>query len=114
VVVKGSIFWDIAPCNPLKVNRRFGGICRLSLHGRRIRKARNQRLLHAGILLRLLFSPEDGGDMLPPNVGFLSLEYMHCILSDRIIHNHLCENLKSYVVNFHSGNFNHPICFLRC
>jgi hypothetical protein len=26
--MKGSIFWDIRPCSPLKVNRRFGGTCR--------------------------------------------------------------------------------------
>jgi hypothetical protein len=25
VVMKISIFWDITPCSPLKVNRRFGG-----------------------------------------------------------------------------------------
>jgi hypothetical protein len=43
VVMKGYISWDIAPCNPLKVNRRFGGTCRLHLQGRRINQARNQR-----------------------------------------------------------------------
>jgi hypothetical protein len=31
VDVKRSIFWDIQPCSPLEVNRRFGGTCRLSL-----------------------------------------------------------------------------------
>jgi hypothetical protein len=25
VVMRSSIFWDITPCGPLKVNRRFGG-----------------------------------------------------------------------------------------
>jgi hypothetical protein len=29
-------------CSPLKVNRRFGGTCRLHLQGRRISRARNQ------------------------------------------------------------------------
>jgi hypothetical protein len=28
VVIKSSIFWDITPRSPLKVNRRFGGTCR--------------------------------------------------------------------------------------
>jgi hypothetical protein len=28
--MKSSIFWDITPCSPLKFNRRFGGICRLT------------------------------------------------------------------------------------
>jgi hypothetical protein len=26
VVLKSAVFWDIEPCSPLKVNRRFGGI----------------------------------------------------------------------------------------
>jgi hypothetical protein len=31
VVMKSSVFWDITP---LKVNRRFGGTCRLHFQGR--------------------------------------------------------------------------------
>jgi hypothetical protein len=27
VVMKSTIFWDITPCSPLKVNRRFGELC---------------------------------------------------------------------------------------
>jgi hypothetical protein len=42
VVMKSSVFWDITPCGPLKVNRHFGGTFRLHLHGRRISQARNQ------------------------------------------------------------------------
>jgi hypothetical protein len=34
VVMNSSIFWYITPSNPLKVNGRFGGTCRLNLHGR--------------------------------------------------------------------------------
>jgi hypothetical protein len=33
---KISVFWDITPYNPVKVNRRFGGIRRLRLQDRRI------------------------------------------------------------------------------
>jgi hypothetical protein len=33
VVTKATIFWDITPCSPLKVNRRFGGTYRLHLQG---------------------------------------------------------------------------------
>jgi hypothetical protein len=40
--LKSSIFWDITPCSPLKVNQRFGGTCRLQLQGQRISRARNQ------------------------------------------------------------------------
>jgi hypothetical protein len=40
--MKSSVFWDIGPCSPLKVNRRFGGTYRLHLQGR-ISQARYQR-----------------------------------------------------------------------
>jgi hypothetical protein len=29
VVIKRSVFWDITPCRPLNVNRRFSGTCPL-------------------------------------------------------------------------------------
>jgi hypothetical protein len=65
--MKSSISMDIMPCNSLKVNLRFGGICLLHLQGRRERKARNQHevdLLATWVMLvfaRLVLSPE-GGD----------------------------------------------------
>jgi hypothetical protein len=34
VVIKIIIFWDITPCIPLNVDRRFGGTYRLHLQGR--------------------------------------------------------------------------------
>jgi hypothetical protein len=33
-LLKSTIFWDITPCSPLSVNRRFGGTYRLHLQGR--------------------------------------------------------------------------------
>jgi hypothetical protein len=33
VVVKSSIFWDVTPCGPFKVNRRFGGAYPLTFNG---------------------------------------------------------------------------------
>jgi hypothetical protein len=42
VVMKSIIFWDITSCNPLKVNRRFGGTYRLHMLGR-ISRGRYQR-----------------------------------------------------------------------
>jgi hypothetical protein len=36
------VFGNITSCSPLKVNRRFGGTCRLHLQDRRIIRARNQ------------------------------------------------------------------------
>jgi hypothetical protein len=41
VIMKSTIFWDIPPCSPLKVNRRFGGAYHLHHQGRRISRARN-------------------------------------------------------------------------
>jgi hypothetical protein len=43
VVLKSTIFWDITPCRPLKVNRCFGGTYRVHRQGRRISRSRNQR-----------------------------------------------------------------------
>jgi hypothetical protein len=59
VVMKSAVFWDITPCSPLKVNRRFGGTYRLHLHGRRISRVRNQResRWHAELLARLIIRP---------------------------------------------------------
>jgi hypothetical protein len=40
--MKSAFFWDITPCSPLKVNRRFGRAFYLNLHGQRMSQARNQ------------------------------------------------------------------------
>jgi hypothetical protein len=40
---KSTIFWDITPCSPLKVSRRYGGTYRLHHRGRRISGAGNSR-----------------------------------------------------------------------
>jgi hypothetical protein len=41
-MLKSTVFWDITPCSPFNVNRRFGGTYRLQLQGRRIGRARYQ------------------------------------------------------------------------
>jgi hypothetical protein len=33
VIMKSSVFWDMMPCSPLKVNRHFGGTYHLYLKG---------------------------------------------------------------------------------
>jgi hypothetical protein len=58
VIMKSSIFWNIAPCSPLKVNRHFGGTCRPACY-----------LLHVGFLFGLFFDSEDRADMFLQNVG---------------------------------------------
>jgi hypothetical protein len=85
VVMKSSSFWDITPCSPLKVNRRFGGTCCLHLQGRRIKarkryeavsKYRTAEIAISFWFLGLFFDPEDGGDMYLRNVGPLSADYI--------------------------------------
>jgi hypothetical protein len=55
--MKSTIFWDITPCSPLSVNRRFGGTYRLHLQVRKISqqeisvKAGGKQSIQAGFLL---------------------------------------------------------------
>jgi dolichol kinase len=83
VVMKSAIFWDITPCSPLKVNRRFGGTCLLHLQGRRISRARNEResralfatCFHIGFLLAYYLDPNVVVYMYFLTVGWLSTDY---------------------------------------
>jgi hypothetical protein len=96
LILKSSIFWDIMPCSPVKVNHV------------------------AEEHVTFIFNPEDGGDMflrnvcLPPTftlVSFLAysstLEMeMACSSKASVdfqwtLHNLHCENLKSYIIYFH-------------
>jgi hypothetical protein len=72
VVIKSTVFWDITPCSPLKVNQCFGATYRLHLQGLRISQGRDQREGRWQAEL-LFFVSEDGGDMLLRKVGTLPL-----------------------------------------
>jgi hypothetical protein len=63
LVMKSIIFWNITPCSPLSVNRRFGGTYRLP--------PAFTLVSYSGYLLDL----EDGGDMFLRNVGWHSNDY---------------------------------------
>jgi hypothetical protein len=72
--MKSSVFYDITPRGPLKVNRRFEETCRLHLQRREISQIRNQH--EAGskqsmvyIDFSLLIDPEDGGEIFLRNVS---------------------------------------------
>jgi hypothetical protein len=58
VVMKVSIFWDIAPCSPY-MKRRFGG-CISSLQGRK--RAEEKTSVQQVARQNLIFDPENGGD----------------------------------------------------
>jgi hypothetical protein len=75
--MKRAIFWDITPCSPLRVNRRFGGTCRLHFQGRKMSCTRDQResschLLSRWSLAQLIFIPWRWSRYVPRNVGWLS------------------------------------------
>jgi hypothetical protein len=75
--MKSTIFWEITPCSPLKINRRFGGTCRLHFHGRKIIQAINQceSRWQAELLLGIFFDPDYGSDIFLRNVGWISTGY---------------------------------------
>jgi hypothetical protein len=73
-----SVFWDMAPCSLLKFNLRFGGTCPIHLQGPKIYQIRNQH--EAGSKQSCDFQQTTRCYI--PESGYL--------------HNHLCENLKTY------------------
>jgi hypothetical protein len=76
--MKSPIFWDIMPCSPLIVKRCFGGTYRFHLQGRRISRAKKKR--------------ESRWQARQPTTR-------RYVPQDRILHNHRCENLKTWKLN---------------
>jgi hypothetical protein len=89
--VKSTIFWDITPCSPLRVNRHFGGIYRLHFQGRKIIWARHQHESRwQAELWRWRW-------YVPPKRG-LTLNELHGIMSQKTeLFITTAENLKSYM-----------------
>jgi hypothetical protein len=79
--LKSTIFWDMTLCSTLKVNRRFGGTCRLNLQDRRLSRPRNHRESRWQ-LLGLFFNPEDWGYIFPRNVPWFSTDYIAQSVTD--------------------------------
>jgi hypothetical protein len=78
--LESSIFWDVKPCSPLKVSRRFGRLCHLHIQDWRVRQGRSIAsdaccALQPGFLLGLLFNPENWVDMCIRNVCCFSADY---------------------------------------
>jgi hypothetical protein len=50
------------------------------------------------VLADIFFDPEDGGDIFLRNVGATQQTTRRHITEDDTLHNHPCENLKSYTL----------------
>jgi hypothetical protein len=66
------IFWDITPCSPLRVNRRFGGS--------------PYYLFHVDFLVGLFFDPKDRGNMFLRNVVDFQQATRRYIPENRTLH----------------------------
>jgi hypothetical protein len=65
-----SLPWNLMPCSSVKVNRCFGMKISPPSSGLKNKPSKNPpRTLQQAVLVWHFFDPEDGGDMLPRNVG---------------------------------------------
>jgi hypothetical protein len=89
--ITGCIPWK-TPCSSLKVNRRFGGTCRLNLQGWRTGKQETR--------VKQIAS-RDQLEMEETCYSETSVDIQRTtrryIPEDRTLHNHRCENLNSYM-----------------
>jgi hypothetical protein len=95
-----TIFWEITPCSPLRVNRRFGGTSPPSLGSKNSKQSK---------MALLCLSPAFTLVSCSANFSTLEMETIcssetsvhfqrttrHYIREDGILHNHRCENFKS-------------------
>jgi hypothetical protein len=109
VYMKSIIFWDMTPCSPLSVNRRFGGAYHLHLQCRRnkfsqkpsSKQVGGQPLCH---MLACWFLVELISSILKmeaicsseTSVGTQQTTGRH-VPEDDTLHNNRCANLKSYI-----------------
>jgi hypothetical protein len=63
VVMRNSVFWDITPCCPLKMNRRFGERVASIFRSKNKTNKKPVRSRSQACSLLGLFHPEDGGDI---------------------------------------------------
>jgi hypothetical protein len=102
--LESTIFWDIRPCSPFKVNRRCGGIYRFHLQGPERSRARNQLCFPPAFPLVSCSAYSSTRKMEAICSSVTSVCFQRttqCYISeDGTLHNYRCENLKSYFINF--------------
>jgi hypothetical protein len=107
--LKSTVFWDITPCCPLKVNRRFGGTYCLNLQGRAelccftlVSSSANSSTLK----MEAIWSFETSADFQRTTRRYIP--------EDGTLHNHRCENLKCYITfNLFNTIFNDRLGVFR-
>jgi hypothetical protein len=97
--MKSTIFWAIMLCSALKDNRHFVGTYCLHLQGQGISRARNQRESMPPAFILVSCSAYSSTlkmeAMFLRNVGWQRTTRCY-IPEESTLHNHRCENLKSY------------------
>lgn len=92
---KNCILWDVTPCTPLKISRRFGVVCHLCLQDRRISQTipacSRQQVGFSTLKVDLTFSSQTAIDLQWATRRFMP--------EDRTGLVHRCENRKS-CINF--------------
>jgi hypothetical protein len=64
-----------------------------------LKQAASRALLRAGLFLGLLVDLEDGGDIFLRTVVDLKRKARRYVAKERTLHNHRCENIKSYKIH---------------
>jgi hypothetical protein len=88
--MKSIIFWDMTPCSPLSVSRRFGETYSLHLQGRRNKFSKKpaSKLLATclldGFLMKLFLRPWKWRRYVPPKRR-LTLKGLHGVISQKMI-----------------------------
>jgi hypothetical protein len=103
VIMKNTIFCDIPPCSPLKVNQHFGRTLYLHLQGR-ISQARYQCESGWQGIIFCLFDPDDGGNMFLQNVGLHLQQITLRYIPENSTLSGFCLSDKANVIYFWNGS----------
>jgi hypothetical protein len=103
-------FWNVVPCSPVEIDRRFGGTYCLHLKDQRVSQTRSKHqvgrystllyvILSACFFRGLLYSPEDGGSMFLQNVGELYRTTLRSIPEDSTLQQQLRQRFRNLSVH---------------